>query len=247
MNIYHLILFCTLISRFGAPSLSNDNPVSLSINVAEHQLWDSLLQKHVDLKGNVDYKNFAEDIQLLDRYLLASATNPPMEDWSRNKRLAYYINLYNAATVKLVLDNYPIVSIKDINRPWDKKWIKVGNQVLSLGEIEHQILRKMNEPRIHFAINCASYSCPKLLNTAYTPANVDKLLEQATNDFIRDPSRNNITKNKLLLSPIFKWYRRDFTVGRTLVQYINTYTDIPIEANAKIEFLNYDWSLNETR
>ena len=104
--------------------------------------------------------------------------NEPTEVWSVQELLAYYINTYNAYTVNLILDNYPLKSIKDISGPWTKAIIPIGDNKLSLGGLENGILRKMNEPRIHFAINCASYSCPKLLNEAFTASRIDEQLEQ---------------------------------------------------------------------
>lgn len=211
----------------------------------EHTIWDNLLQKYVDAKGNVDYQNFKKDIAVLEDYLEYLSGAAPPENSDINERLAYYINLYNAATVKLILDNYPVRSIKDIGSPWDKKWVKVGNKTLSLGYIEHKILRKMNEPRIHFAINCASFSCPKLLNKAFVASRMHSQLEEATKDFINDKTRNIITRDHLQLSNIFKWYKKDFTITMPLAEYINAYTIESIEGDAKIQFLKYNWNLNE--
>jgi hypothetical protein len=103
----------------------------------------------------------------------------------------------------------------------------------------------MNDPRIHFAINCASYSCPKLVNEAFTASEMESQLQEATTDFINDPGRNQITPSRLALSNIFKWYKKDFTDNGSLVDYINPYTQTSIEENAKIDFLEYDWGLND--
>ena len=147
----------------------------------------------------------------------------------------------------LITDNYPLKSIKDLKNPWDKEWVKVGSQTYSLGDIEHKILRKMHDPRIHFAINCASYSCPKLVNVAYMPKTIESQLAKATSDFINDASKNNIKTNKLLLSNIFKWYKGDFTENGSLIDYIQQYTKVALKANSKINYLEYDWTLNETK
>ncbi len=217
------------------------------IELSAHADWNTLLKKYVTDEGNVDYKNFRNDIGSLNTYLKQLAENGPVNSWSKKERLAYYINLYNAATVKSILDNYPIKSIKDINKPWGKKWVRVGNTTYSLGNIEHKILRKMNEPRIHFAINCASYSCPKLLNKAFTAANMETLLQKVTNEFINDSKRNKISADKVRLSNIFKWYKRDFTGNGSLIDYLNTYLTTKINDNADIDYLKYDWSLNEAK
>jgi len=159
--------------------------------------------------------------------------------------LAYYINLYNANTIKLIVDNYPVMSIKKINNPWTKKRIKIGGKAFSLSEIENDILRKMNEPRIHFGINCASVSCPRLLNTAYNSENVMALLEQSAKGFINNPVKNKISAKSAQLSKIFKWYKDDFTKNGTLENYINHYSDIKMKTGTTVDYLEYDWNLNE--
>ncbi len=212
-----------------------------------HSLWNDLLTKYVNSKGDVNYKAFKNDVDDLDTYLLYLADNSPEKSWSKNKKLAYYINLYNAATVKLILNNYPTKSIKDLKNPWGKEWVKTGDGVLSLGDIEHKILRKMNEPRIHFAINCASFSCPKLLNEAFTESKMEAQLEATTKDFINDQTRNIISAEKLQLSNIFKWYKKDFTENGSLIDYIKPYTNAQITSDSDIDYLKYDWNLNEAK
>jgi len=147
----------------------------------------------------------------------------------------------------LILENYPTESIKDIKNPWGKNWVKTGDGILSLGDIEHKVLRKMNEPRIHFAINCASYSCPKLLNQAFTAEQMERQLHSVTLDFINDVSRNSISREKMLLSNIFKWYKKDFTENGSLADYIKPYTKVKIDTNTDIDYLKYDWNLNEAK
>ncbi len=215
--------------------------------VPSHSAWNKLLAKHVNAAGDVVYKNFLADKSQLQNYLDYLAKNSVKKEWSKHEKLAYYINLYNAATVMLILNNYPTKSIKDIKNPWGKAWVKTGDGMISLGDIEHKILRKMNEPRIHFAINCASYSCPKLSNKAFTAAQMENQLEQAAIDFINDTSRNKISAQKLQLSNIFKWYKKDFTINSTLASYINTYTNIEINDKPDIDYLKYNWQLNEAK
>ena len=211
----------------------------------DHSKWDILLKRHVDDAGNVDYKSFTKDIKALQNYLDYLAINRPVDGAPKPQKLAYYINLYNAATVKLILDNYPTKSIKNIKNPWGKDIVQMGDEKISLGDLEHKILRKMDEPRIHFAINCASYSCPKLLNTAFTATNLENLLEQTAKDFINDPKRNVLTKEKASLSEIFNWYKKDFTKNGSLIDYLNQYADQKLTSNTKISYLDYNWGLNE--
>ena len=213
-----------------------------------HKEWDILLKKYVDKDGNVDYKGFLNDKSTLENYLDHLAQNPPSNSWNVQELLAYYINLYNAHTVNLILDNYPVASIKDLNGPWTRSFVKVGNEDLSLGGIENSILRKMNEPRIHFAINCASYSCPNLLNEAFVASKIEQQLEKATLSFING-TKNDISNSSPKLSKIFKWYKKDFTVNgkKDLIAYINQYSTVKINSDATVGFKEYNWSLNEKK
>jgi len=212
-----------------------------------HSAWEELLQEFVNDKGDVAYARFKTRENELTQYLDYLADNTPSTTWTRNETLVYYINIYNAATVALILEHYPTESIRDIWRPWGQECVRIGDKTISLGDIEHKILRKMNEPRIHFAINCASFSCPKLKNEAYTADKLEAQLHSATLDFINDPRRNILSPNKLELSAIFKWYKGDFTGKNTLINYIKPYTKLELAASAKITYLSYDWRLNESR
>lgn len=230
--------------------LEADIPIPISGKVVQslsHDKWDQLLKKYVDGHGNVDYKNFKNDVDQLNNYLEYLAKNPISNTAQKEERLAYYINLYNAGTVQLILENYPLQSIKDIFRPWGKDRVMIRDDDYSLGEIEHDILRKMDEPRIHFAINCASFSCPKLLNEAFTASELELQLENVTSNFINDTTKNKITANSVELSKIFKWYKGDFSEYNSLIDYVNKYSDIKILANPEINYLTYDWRLNERR
>ena len=241
-----IILLLTISGYSVTHTLWQNNNCAQEIDLKlDHSSWDKLLKKHVDNKGNVDYKGFTKDVTALQNYLDYLAKNRPTDKAPKPERLSYYINLYNAATVKLILDNYPTKSIKNIKNPWGKNIVHMGNEKISLGDLEHKILRKMDEPRIHFAINCASYSCPKLLNTAFNSVNIEKLLEQTAVDFVNDTKRNVLTKEKASLSEIFNWYKKDFTEKESLIDYINKYSFQKLTSNTKISYLNYNWALNE--
>ncbi len=231
LKSYYIFLF-TLVNTF------------VTAQNFDHSTWNTLLQTHVSDQGNVDYKGIKKNAVELDTYLMQLAKTSPTESWSKDEKLAYWINAYNAFTVKLILDNYPLKSIKDINKPWDKKFIPIGDDLLSLSHVEHKILRKMNEPRIHFAIVCASYSCPNLLNKAFKAECIDKQLSKATKAFISS-DKNNITANKIEISKIFSWFADDFKQDGTLIDFLNTYSEIQISKKAKKKFMDYDWSLNE--
>lgn len=212
---------------------------------SDHGKWDDLLKQYVDGDGNVNYASFKKNEAKLDDYLRDLSQNVPSISSSKDEKLAFYINLYNAATVKLIVDHYPVKSIKDIPGRWKKKWIALGDKLVSLNYIEHQVLRKMDEPRIHFAINCASYSCPKLLNMAFTAQSMERLLSKTAIDFVNDKKRNRFENGKAHLSKIFKWYKGDFTENAALLEYINTYLDNPTHKDTDVEYLDYDWSLND--
>ena len=177
----------------------------------DHSKWNSLLQSFVSDNGNVDYFAFKNNEERLEDYLEYLSENQPKKSSAKNEKLAYWINAYNAFTVKLIIDNYPIKSIKDIGKPWDKKFITIDGKNLSLNHIEHEILRKMNEPRIHFAIVCASFSCPKLDNQAFTADKLEAQLTRVTKAFLADKNRNEISEKSIKISKIFDWFSKDFT------------------------------------
>ncbi|GAA4275592.1 DUF547 domain-containing protein [Aquimarina mytili] len=216
--------------------------VSKTIN---HQLWNTLLAKYVSQDGSVNYAGFKKDRALFTSYLKILEQNMPDQTASKNDKLAYWMNVYNAFTVKLIIDNYPIKSIKDIKDPWDLRFFKLGTKWYTLNDVEHRILRKMEDPRIHFGINCASISCPPLLNKAFTANTVDQELEKLTIAFINDSKRNTITSEKIEISKIFSWFAKDFKKEGSLIDFLNSYSNIKINKNAKKNFKTYDWNLNQ--
>ncbi len=222
----------------------------------EHLIWDSLLQEHVTEEGLVDYQGFLRDSARLNEYLtLLSNHHPNEQHWSRNERLAYWINAYNAFTVDLILEHYPLESIKDIkngipfiNTVWDIKFIEIEERTYDLNNIEHGIIRpKFEEPRIHFAVNCASISCPKLQDFAFTAKQLDQQLNQAAREFLADDSKNKISRGQVALSKIFSWYGGDFkTEGQSLIEYINQYSPVEVDEDAEVDYMDYNWALNGT-
>ncbi|MDG1091444.1 MAG: DUF547 domain-containing protein [Flavobacteriaceae bacterium] len=210
-----------------------------------HASWNVLLQQYVDADGNVDYHSWKKSQTDLDKYIQLLEKTPPANYWDKNDSLAYFINAYNAVTVKLILDNYPLKSIRDIKDPWDSKSLNLPNNRLTLNDIEHKVLRKMDDPRIHFAINCASASCPQLSNEAFRASKVQKQLEEATALFINDTSKNQISKKNIGLSKIFLWFSKDFGSKKERIAFIQKYSQKPFKDNAKIKYQEYDWSLNE--
>ena len=216
--------------------------------IPTHQLWDELLLKYVSKNGSVNYKSFkTEHKKLLDYLYVLNLlySNEAFKTLSKDQKLAFWINAYNAMTIDLILRHYPIKSIKDIDNPWDLRYWKLGEKWYNLNDIEHKILRKMDEPRIHFAIVCASISCPKLLNKAYNASNLEEQLTKVTKDFLSDSTKNNISENSLRLSKIFQWFAKDFKQNGNIVDFLNQHSEIKISAKAKKSFKKYDWDLNE--
>ena len=217
---------------------------------AQTSIFDSLLQKNVDKTGRVDYQSLKNNETLLDNYLAYIQNNEPTKDWSSNKKKAFWINTYNAYTIKIILNNYPLKSIRDIKidgkTAWKIPFVKVGQKRYTLDQIEHKILRKkFNDPRIHVGINCASVSCPRLWNFAFTEDNIASSLDNLMKEFINDTTRNKISKKNVALSEIFNWFSKDFIKNGTIISYLNTYAAIKISEKASIKYLTYDWSLNK--
>lgn len=244
-RIFLIISLIVSISTFAQQKVSHDK-------------FDKILRKHVDGNGMVNYFQLKVNKHLLDSYLEMISKNPPQKSWTKNERLAYWINAYNAFTLKLVITHYPIKSIRDIgssiqvpfvNSPWDVKFIKIGGETYDLNNIEHSIIRKrFDEPRIHFALVCAAVSCPKLLNRAYFPKTLDKQLEQVAIGFLNNSSKNQVvSEGKVELSKLFSWYKGDFTKKTDLISYINQYTKKKVKENAKISYKNYNWALNDQK
>lgn len=207
-------------------------------------LWDELLQEYVTREGRVDYTGLKSDPKFNTAVEAFQAMPVPTE--GRNVQMAYWINAYNLFTVKLITDNHPLNSITDLKEPWDRKWIKLQGKTYSLNQIEHEILRPtFQDPRVHFAVNCASFSCPKLYNRAFFPTTLDKVLDQLTKDFVGDAKRNSISADRLEISEIFNWYGDDFKQnGQTIIGFINQYSSVRVNPATEVRFKSYDWSLN---
>ncbi len=210
----------------------------------DHNLFSEFLVSHVDALGRVDYGKMKKNVATLDGYLSQLKNKHPDGQWSRDAQLAYWINAYNAFTIKLILENYPLKKITDLDdgKVWDRKWIDIGGKRYSLNQIENEIIRpQFSEPRIHFAVNCAARSCPPLANKAFTAENLESLLESRTSAFINNSKYNRISRNRIVVSKIFDWYSSDFG---DLISFINKYSDLNVASDSVIEFADYDWQLN---
>lgn len=228
----------------------------------DHSAWNELLRKYVDASGLVDYRNWKAsvgDIQILDTYLthLSAATFDPTS--SRESQLAFWINAYNAVTVRGILREYPTTSIRNHTPKvygyniWNDLQLLVTGKSYSLDTIEHQVLRKMGEPRIHFAIVCASMGCPRLLNEAYVAERLDDQLTLNAHAFFADPAKfsADARSGAIRLSPILKWFAEDFGVDspaqlKAIAPYLSeSVRPLAESGRARVNYLDYDWGLNE--
>jgi hypothetical protein len=224
----------------------------------DHAVFDQLLKKHVNENGRVDYQNFSKDQPRLRQYLNSLSRNAPDTlTWSKAEQLAYWLNLYNAFTTELILDHYPLESIKDIgtkipivfgNSAWDIEFIHIGKRTYTLDQIENEVLKNnFDEPRVHFALVCAASSCPDLRREAYVADKLESQLNSQAVIFLSNPIKNKIGTDKSTISEIFKWYEIEFTKEGTLVDYLNQFTRSTISSNAEIDYFKFDWSLNELK
>ncbi|WP_457653143.1 DUF547 domain-containing protein [Rhodocaloribacter sp.] len=233
----------------------------------DHNRLDAILAAFVDERGRVDYAGLKRS-GALDPYLASLDAATP-EAMPPRERLAFWINVYNAWTLRLILDHHPVASIKRItpvrlpglglylpklNSPWEYRIVRAGGRRLTLNEVEHGIIRKaFDEPRIHFALVCAARSCPKLRREAYTGARLDAQLDDQARDFLHDPAKNRIpdAPGLIRLSPIFRWFRRDFARDeRGLQAFLTPYFEGDVRerlrrGDYRVRYLRYDWRLNE--
>lgn len=242
-----LLTLAMSVCTFGANAMTISTATSPIAENEMHSVWDELLQKYVNKQGLVDYDGLKGDMRF-QRYTTVLQKITPESDWTEEQHKAYWINAYNAFAIKLVIDNSPIRSIMDLDEPFDKKFIKIGSRTFSLNEIENEMLRKRyNDPRIHFGVNCASMSCPKLYNRAFTAENIEKALDKLTEEFVNNPEQNKIEKDRVEVSKIFDWYKEDFTQDGSLISFLNKYSEVEIDSNAEVSYKEYDWSLNRKK
>jgi uncharacterized protein DUF547 len=228
-------------------------PAAAKTGAVDHSLFGELLGKYVH-DGVVNYKGFQTEEKKLDHYLSA-LTHTDTSQLTRSEKFAFYVNAYNAWTIKLILSGYPkIESIWDLggrifDKPFQKEFIKIDKKTVSLDYIEHTILRPtFKDSRVHFAVNCASKSCPPLLSKPYLGKTLDSQLDGATRAFINDPGKNHIKGDTLYVSKIFKWFSGDFDndAASFILKYASEdlKSKINSQESLKVKYLDYDWSLN---
>jgi hypothetical protein len=226
----------------------------------DHQIYDALLRRHVRYdEGLVDYAGLKEDRDDLARYLGTIAA-ADLQELDGDEQMALLINAYNAFTLELILERYPdIESIKDVDDPWGTKRWNVGGEMVSLDGIEHGLLRPVFEdPRIHFAVNCASIGCPPLADFAFTADAIDRQLEQVTTKTLNNRRYATMEEGELHLTRIFQWYGPDFTragwspTAKSIPEFVARYGSDEVRelvaekgAETPVSYLEYDWGLND--
>jgi len=248
-------IFFSLLGLFlaGVPTCKVKDVKSDSDPIT-HELFTAELQKYVTNDGWVDYDAWTKDTVGLTKYLeLVSTHYPNDEHWTHDEQFAYWINAYNAYTIKLMLDHWPVKGIKEIkpgigfvNSVWDQEFISIEGNVYSLNNIEHGIIRpKFQDQRIHVAVNCASVSCPQLLNKAYTAANVNEELDEQVRRAFKSFRNDLSDPNNPVISPIFKWYGGDFEWNdSSLEAFVEKYGEVDLPDGVKFGYMDYNWSAN---
>lgn len=263
-----LLAACASVERLALPAATPLQQTSLTDTVpppgerVDHGDWSAFLSRYVapGAQGvnRVAYRQVTpSDRALLDRYLAElQAVNPA--SLTRDQQLAFWINLYNSVTVDVVLDHYPVASIRDITDgglsfgPWDRKLVQVAGQTLSLNDIEHRIIRpSFEEPRIHYALNCAAVGCPNLMDRAWEAKTLERDLAAAERSYVNDPRGVRFDeRGRLVLSKIYIWFREDFGPNeKAVLAYLQTAAEPELRARLqearRVGAYRYDWALNE--
>ena len=235
------------------------------VMTVDHSAWTRILSTYVvaspDRVNRFAYGRVSAADKKALKACLTALQGVKVAALSGDEQRAFWINFYNALTIDVVLDHYPVKSIKDISLggglfasgPWKKALVNVEGKALSLDNIEHDILRKTwRDPRVHYAVNCASMSCPNLMAQAFTAANLEQMLTQGARDYINHPRGVRVDNRKVCLSRIFEWYRKDFGANEAdVLAHVQTYAEPDLKAQlqgiTRVADYTYDWSLNEAK
>ena len=239
------------------------NPASEA--TIDHTAWGGLLKTYLrvgdDGVNRFDYAAVTStDRAALGRYI-ADLAAVPIDDYSRPEQFAFWVNLYNALTVHVVLTHYPVASIRDIDvspglfsdGPWDRPLVTVAGEALTLNDIEHRILRPIwQDPRIHYAVNCAAVGCPNLQAVPFTAETAEALLERAARAYVNSPRGVSFGKNGLIVSSIYVWFQEDFgNSDADVIAHLHRYAEPEladrIRQTPRLTGHAYDWALNDAR
>jgi hypothetical protein len=266
-SVFAILLVACFLGKSSAEEIAGKQwPAAqqISIDDVDHKVFHELLQKFVDEDGHVNYKAWQaseSDRKLLNDYLAHLSQANSKKPAQRDAKLAYWINAYNAVTIEGILRVYPTTSIRNHTARligyniWKNLMLHVGDTKINLNDIEHEVLRKMDEPRIHFAIVCASISCPRLLNEAYVADKLEEQLVANSTDFFSRPENLRVDTNskKIQLSAIMNWFGEDFGSGQaaqvnTVAPYFPDSAKVVVEKGSyRVGYLSYDWNLNEQK
>lgn len=209
-----------------------------------HERWEVQLDQHVTPTGEINYREWKKEEHTLRSYLQALQDYPPQPYWTKANHKAYWINVYNAATIAMVLKHYPLQSIKEIDTPWETEVFIWKKRPLSLKAIE-DILRQLNDPLILFSLHRASVSSPLLSKKAYRSNTLEDQLQSAASTFLNDPNQNQCQKDTARLSRIFLWYIKDFGSFEKRLTLLQKYGCTGVDQKTKLRYLPFDWRLNE--
>jgi len=240
-----LTFLCALITLFAASSARAFDHTHAKLN--------NVLKTYVNAEGMVNYGALEVNRSILDDYLsnTGAVKESEFNSWTRDQRLAFLINVYNAETLKLIIDHFPVKSIKKIGglfgQPWDLKSVTLFGKKTTLNTLEHNILRpKYKDPRVHFVIVCAAMGCPPLRNEAFIAENLDDQLNARGRFFLGQKNKNRVDGSTLYLSPIFDWFKEDFTTEGNLQNFVAPFLPTDIKnKKLNVKFTSYDWSLNK--
>ena len=254
------LIFATTPQAAQEADWGQHNPASTRI--VDHSTWDQILTRYIQTSEDGVNRFAYNQVRKADKVELSAyitrLTQVDVPSLNRNEQFALWANLYNAITIDLILDNYPVASIREIKPsvfsfgPWKQKLVTMAGQELSLDDIEHNILRKhWQDPRVHYAVNCASIGCPNLAITPFTGDNLNDLLDTAARAFINHPRGARVEEGKLTVSSIYKWYKDDFGgddagVISHMLLYAEPALAKALQQISSIDRDEYDWTLNET-
>lgn len=217
------------------------NGTSQTIDLTD---YNKFLKDHVSPKGVVNYEKVLKNIDQLNKITLSFSKISPNKGWTTSEKKSYWINFYNANVIKLLAQHYPLKSINYVPNAFKDKIIDFAGTKVSLDNIEHEILRKLGDPRVHFALYSTAISSPTLKRTAYDPETIEDDLGVATSNFLNDPTKNIIGAGESKISKTFDWYKDDFASLNDIINFINIHSGGPkITEKTKISYMEYNWNL----
>lgn len=224
------------ISSYKVSSKAN----SSKINFTD---WSTLLRRNTSVNGTIDYSGFKQDKTSFDRFVKVLTNTKIVNNWTQNDKKAYWINVYNTFSIKLIIDNFPIKNINELDKPFKREFFEINREMMSLNDVE-EILTSFNDPRLLLVLNRNSISGVRLIKQAYNANNLDEMLDKRVRLFINNPAKNKITKTSAQLSPLFKKYEKQFEKSDVSVKYfINNYSDVMLKEQ-KIEYTSFNEEIN---